>query len=49
MIGPGVSPDVTWTGPGLHDFNRNNPEDVAYQQQMRAIRRQVVQGDKFCT
>jgi hypothetical protein len=33
----------------LHDFNRNNPADVTYQRQMRAIRRDVVKRDKFCT
>ncbi|MDQ5820560.1 MAG: hypothetical protein M3540_03880 [Actinomycetota bacterium] len=46
--GPGVTPDVMWDGPGLHDYNPRNPADVAYERQQNAIFDQVVAGDKFC-
>jgi hypothetical protein len=34
--GPGVTPDVMWQGPGLHTYDRTNPNDVAYEHQMNA-------------
>jgi len=46
--GPGVTPDVSWEGPGLHDYNPRNPADVEYERRMNAIFDQVVAGDKFC-
>ncbi|MFL6030223.1 MAG: hypothetical protein ACJ74D_09365 [Gaiellaceae bacterium] len=35
-VGPGVTPDVVWHGPGLHAFNRSNPNDVALEDAMNA-------------
>ena len=46
--GPGVTPDLAWEGPGLHDYNPHNTADVEYERRMNAIFDQVVAGDKFC-
>jgi len=35
--GPGVTPDISWEGPGLHSYNPKNPGDVAYEQAGNAI------------
>jgi hypothetical protein len=35
--GPGVTPDISWEGPGLHPYNAKNPNDVAYEQAGNAI------------
>jgi hypothetical protein len=35
-VGPGVTPDVMWQGPGLHQYNRHDSNDVALEQQMNA-------------
>jgi hypothetical protein len=34
MIGPGVTPDVMWSGDGLPDYDKNNPELVDWEHQM---------------
>jgi hypothetical protein len=47
VIGPGVTPDVSIVVPGLHDFNRNSPGDVAYENQQNAIQDSL--GDKKCS
>jgi hypothetical protein len=44
--GPGVTPDVAATIPGLHPFDRRNAADVAYQQQQSAVLGSY--GDKLC-
>jgi hypothetical protein len=44
--GPGVTPNVEVTVPGLHPFDRSNPNDVSYQQAMAA--RLAAWGDKSC-
>jgi hypothetical protein len=36
-MGPGVTPDVRWEGPGLHRYNPNNQADVAYETQQNAL------------
>jgi hypothetical protein len=46
--GPGVTPDVSVVVPGLHDFNRSNPADVAFDQQQNAILDSIVGSDKLC-
>ena len=46
--GPGVTPDVMWTDQGLHDFDRNNAQDVAYEQQMNSQLDSILNGDKLC-
>jgi hypothetical protein len=48
VIGPGVSPDVMWIGDGLHDYDKRNPNDVAYEKQMNALLDQVTAGDRLC-
>jgi hypothetical protein len=35
-VGPGVTPDVTWYGPGLHRYDAGNPADVQLEQSMNA-------------
>jgi hypothetical protein len=45
VIGPGVTPDVSITIPGLHDYNPNNPADVAYERQQNALQDSIVVGD----
>jgi hypothetical protein len=37
VMGPGVTPDIRWEGPGLHRYNPNNPADVAYETQQNAV------------
>jgi hypothetical protein len=46
--GPGVTPDVMWQGPGLHQFNRGNPSDVALESQMNAERDAIRGGYRKC-
>ena len=48
MIGPGLTPDVMWTGPGLHDFNPKNPADVAYERQENALLDSMITVDRQC-
>ena len=47
-IGPGVTPDVSVTIPGLHDYNPNNSEDVAYEHQQNAVQDSIIGVDKKC-
>jgi hypothetical protein len=35
-VGPGVTPDITWTAPALHRYDARNPADVSLEQQMNA-------------
>jgi hypothetical protein len=44
--GPGVTPDVAAIVPGLHAFDRSNPDDVSWQQQAAATL--LSYGDKSC-
>jgi hypothetical protein len=46
--GPGVTPDVSMTILGLHDFDRNNPADVAYEHKQNEILDSIVSVDKLC-
>jgi hypothetical protein len=46
--GPGVTPDVRVMIPGLHDFDRNNASDVAFDQHQNAILDSIVGVDKLC-
>jgi hypothetical protein len=48
VVGPGVTPDLSIVVPGLHDFNRNNPSDVAYENQQNALLDSIVGVDKKC-
>jgi hypothetical protein len=47
-VGPGVTPDVSIVVPGLHDFDRNSPGDVAYENQQNALQDSIAAGDKKC-
>jgi hypothetical protein len=47
-IGPGVTPDVSIVVPGLHDYNRSNPADVAYERQQNALEDAIAAGDTKC-
>ena len=46
--GPGVTPDVTWEGPGLHDFRRANADDMAHEAEMNALQRRMMRASKGC-
>jgi hypothetical protein len=48
VIGPGVTPDVSITIPGLHDYDPNNAADVAYERQQNALLDSIVGVDKQC-
>jgi hypothetical protein len=48
VVGPGVTPDVSIVVPGLHDFDRSNPGDVAYENQQNALLDSIVGVDKKC-
>ena len=48
VVGPGVTPDVSVVVPGLHDYDRNNPADVAYERQQNALLDSIVGADKKC-
>jgi hypothetical protein len=48
VSGPGVTPDVSIVIPGLHDFDRNNPADVAYEKQQDALLFSILGPDKIC-
>jgi hypothetical protein len=48
VSGPGVTPDVSWEGPGLHDFDADNPADVELEARMNALQRQVAWGGRTC-
>ncbi|HEX9598033.1 MAG TPA: hypothetical protein VF963_01550, partial [Gaiellaceae bacterium] len=47
-IGPGVTPDVSVTIPGLHDYNPNNSADVAYEHERNALQNSIAGADKKC-
>jgi hypothetical protein len=46
LPGPGVTPNVSVTVPGLHAFDKSNPSDVSYMQAQDAQLRSW--GDKSC-
>lgn len=46
--GPGVTPDVMWVGPGLHDYDPRNPVDVAYERQQNDLLDSIVGVDRLC-
>ncbi|MDP9303724.1 MAG: hypothetical protein M3O92_04370 [Actinomycetota bacterium] len=47
-IGPGVTPDVSITIPGLHDYDANSAGDVEYEQQQNALQDSIAGVDKKC-
>jgi hypothetical protein len=46
--GPGVTPDVTWVVPGLHDYDPRNPADVAYERRQNALLDSLAGVDRLC-
>jgi hypothetical protein len=48
VIGPGVTPDVSITVAGLHDYNSNNSADLTYERQQNALLDSIVGVDKKC-
>jgi hypothetical protein len=47
-VGPGVTPDVMWSAPGLHNYSRTNPGDVAWETRMNAKLDSILGGDQLC-
>jgi hypothetical protein len=48
VVGPGVTPDLSVVVPGLHDYDRNNPADVAHERQQNALLDSILGVDKKC-
>jgi hypothetical protein len=48
VSGPGVTPDVMWEGPGLHDFDPENPADRAHEAEMNELQRSLATGSRPC-
>ena len=46
--GPGATPDISITIPGLHDYDARNPSDVAYESRMNGILDSIVGVDRLC-
>jgi len=46
--GPGVTPDVSVTTAGLHDYNPSSSTDVAYERQQNALQDSIAGPDKKC-
>jgi hypothetical protein len=47
-VGPGVTPDIVWYGPGLHKFNPGNPSDVQLEDSMNAKLDEIRGGWRKC-
>jgi hypothetical protein len=47
-IGPGVTPDVSVTIPGLHDYNPNSSADVAYEHERNVLQDSIAGADAKC-
>ena len=43
-----MTPDVTWTARGLHDYDPRNPADVQYERQQNALLDSIVGVDRLC-
>jgi hypothetical protein len=48
VVGPGVTPDVTWQGKGLPQWNAEDPALVSLEDQMNALAVQFAAGDPSC-
>jgi hypothetical protein len=48
VIGPGVTPDISVTTPGLGDYDPTDSADVAYERQQNALIDSIVGVDKQC-
>ena len=47
-IGPGVTPDVSITTTGLHDYDAANPADVEYERRQNGLLDSILGVDKQC-
>lgn len=48
VSGPGVTPDVTWEGAGLGNFDRSNKDDVALEARMNELQRSLMANSSPC-
>jgi hypothetical protein len=46
--GPGVTPDISWEGSGLHAYRHSDPGDRAREAQMNALQREISSRSKPC-
>jgi hypothetical protein len=47
-VGPGVTPDVSITIPGLHDYDARNPADLEYEKRQNGLLTSILGVDKKC-
>ncbi len=47
-VGPGVTPDVSITIAGLHDYDAGNPADVEYERRQNGLLNSILGVDKKC-
>jgi hypothetical protein len=47
--GPGVTPIVQWSGPGLEDYDAGNPDHVNHELAMQVLEDQIHGSDPGCT
>jgi hypothetical protein len=48
VIGPGVTPDVVWQGPGLHAYDPRDALDVQIERESNALLDQLASGERGC-
>ena len=48
VSGPGVTPDVVWEGPGLHDFDPRDAVEVSLEARMNELQRALAAGSRPC-
>jgi len=48
VSGPGVTPDVMWSGRGLPQYDPGDPSMVALEQRMNLLGEKFAAGDKLC-
>ena len=48
VIGPGVTPDVSWEGAGVPDFDPSNPGHVEHERQTNELTDLIAGGDALC-
>jgi hypothetical protein len=48
VSGPGVTPDVTWEGDGLADFDPANPDHGRLEAEMNELQQKIAWGGKPC-
>ena len=46
--GPGVTPDIAWEGPGLHDFRPGDTGDRAHEAAMNALQQEIAVRSRPC-